>query len=336
MDRLSAQDTRLTQIVQHDAAFVACVLRRFGVRSCDIEDARQDVFMVVHRRLPEFEPRASLRSWLYRICVCVAADYRKRAHRRRERLGEEPTEPTSEARAERLAIALQFADGLQAALAKLDPLKREVFMLYEFEELSIAEVAAQLGCPLKTAFSRLYAARRELRADLRRAGYGALGVWLLWFPPWKVHALTGAPALSAASKLTAAACAASALTIAITAIPPQPQQLSIRLEHAPHEQPLLPRDALRAEVAPAPRVEPAPRAQAARVPRARAETRPFVLAQAIESTPWIEAPKPAPQAEIIPKPQPAVGLDEVLSATSIRPLLRVGPAHQPFVLVPKR
>jgi RNA polymerase sigma-70 factor (ECF subfamily) len=51
----------------------------------------------------------------------------------------------------------------------LDEDKRAVFTLYEIEELPMKEVAEALGCPLQTAYARLYAARRQFEASLRRA-----------------------------------------------------------------------------------------------------------------------------------------------------------------------
>src|SRR5688572_4381310 len=83
------EGTEFTRLFDQHAAFVTRVLRRFGVAEADAADACQEVFLVVLRKLPEFEGRAAHRTWLYRICVCVAADYRKRAHRRYER-GFEP------------------------------------------------------------------------------------------------------------------------------------------------------------------------------------------------------------------------------------------------------
>lgn len=337
-------DAQVTRIVRQDAAFVARVLRRYGVRSGDIDDARQDVFMVVHRRLPEFEARAALRTWLYRICVCVAADYRKRAHRRRER-GGDTLEPRSEPCADRLAISAQLARGLEQALERIDPRKRAVFVLYEFEELTITEIAAQLGCPPKTAFSRLYAARRELHADLRRAGYAALPACLLWLPPWKANALAAAPQLVAAGKLGATACVAAFALVSVHTLPVREPYAIVSLgageDDAALPVPIAPADPLRVE-APPPAPVPTPVSRPPRVRRPRAQ---YASARPVDPPPaaasdWIQAPTP----KVLPPaaaaaPPPAVGLDEVLSATSIRPLLRVGPAKSQrgsFLLVPPR
>src|SRR5262245_54373284 len=57
-------------------------LRRLGVEPSGLDDAVQDVFVVVHRRLAEFDGR-SLRAWLYAIAVRVASDHRRSASHRR-------------------------------------------------------------------------------------------------------------------------------------------------------------------------------------------------------------------------------------------------------------
>src|SRR5262249_6012708 len=53
-------------------------LRRLGVEEASLDDALQDVFVVVHRRLGDFENRSTLKTWIIGIAVRVAADYRRR------------------------------------------------------------------------------------------------------------------------------------------------------------------------------------------------------------------------------------------------------------------
>src|SRR4051812_1143348 len=74
----------VAEVFREHAPFVWRALRRLGVREADVEDACQEVFVVVHRRLADFEGRSSVRTWVYGICVRVASDWRKRAHVRRE------------------------------------------------------------------------------------------------------------------------------------------------------------------------------------------------------------------------------------------------------------
>ena len=69
--------------------FVWQRLRQLGVPDCDVDDVTQEVFLVVQRKLHEFEGRSSLRTWLYAIALRKASDYRRRARHYREELMEE-------------------------------------------------------------------------------------------------------------------------------------------------------------------------------------------------------------------------------------------------------
>jgi RNA polymerase sigma-70 factor, ECF subfamily len=73
-------------------AFVWRTLRALGVTEHQVEDALQDVFVVVHRRLAGFEGRSTLRSWLFAICRHTAQAYRRRAHRAHRDNAELPDE----------------------------------------------------------------------------------------------------------------------------------------------------------------------------------------------------------------------------------------------------
>lgn len=159
----------LARVYREHVPYVWRSLKHLGVLEADVEDVAHDVFLVVARKLDGFEERSSLKTWIYGICLRTAADYRGRAFRRREVLtGEVPAE------AERSAPALQERElsgkrersRLVDLLSGLPDEQREVFVLYEVEELTMREVAEILVCPLQTAYSRLHAARRSLRESL--------------------------------------------------------------------------------------------------------------------------------------------------------------------------
>lgn len=145
-------------------------LRTLGVRDAWLDDALQDVFLVVQRRLPEFDGRAELRTWLYAIAVRVARKYRARA-------GKEPAsiedgalgeEPASDGDGERSAHSNERLLLARRALAALDDAKREVFVLARVEQMSAPEMALVLGVPLNTVYSRLRAARQAFEAEVCR------------------------------------------------------------------------------------------------------------------------------------------------------------------------
>jgi RNA polymerase sigma-70 factor (ECF subfamily) len=143
------------------------ILRRLGVPIAQLDDAAQDVFLVVHRRLDKFDPRSPLRSWIFAIAVRVASEYRRRAARRR-------TEALDEALADRSASPMErqeLQDSvrlLDELLGSLDEKRRVVFVLSELEQLTAPEIADVLGENLNTVYSRLRKARQGFEAALAR------------------------------------------------------------------------------------------------------------------------------------------------------------------------
>jgi RNA polymerase sigma-70 factor (ECF subfamily) len=157
------------EVYEQHFDFVWRSLRRLGVGPSALDDAVQEVFLVVHRRLAEFEGRSSLKTWLFGISLKVAQRVARNQARHPATELPEPatlgsTEPTPQDEvARREAIAL-----LYAILDELDDEKRAVFVMVELEQLSAPEIAEELGIPLNTVYSRLRAARREFEASLKR------------------------------------------------------------------------------------------------------------------------------------------------------------------------
>jgi hypothetical protein len=113
---------------------------------------------------------------LHGIAVRVASQYRRSARARYERLVQTESEDALQAAIGREVCAARSLDDaalrnkLEVALLELSAPQRDVFVLHELHERSMHEVAAELDIPLKTGFSRLYAARRALCESLRAAG----------------------------------------------------------------------------------------------------------------------------------------------------------------------
>jgi RNA polymerase sigma-70 factor (ECF subfamily) len=150
------------------APFVWRVVAPLGVREADLEDVCQEVFLVVHRRLGTFAGQSSVRTWVCGICFRVASEYRRRASNRREQPVAELPEraiPALQIEAIDHQRALLWLDGV---LDTLDDDKRAAFVLFEIEEMPMTDVAEALGCPLPTAYARLYAARKHIEAAARR------------------------------------------------------------------------------------------------------------------------------------------------------------------------
>lgn len=144
--------------------FVWRSVRGLGVPDRNVDDAVQDVFIVVHRQLARFAGSSSIRSWLFGIARRVASDHRRWA-RRKDR-GEELRENDVVAGAPQVE-AVASAEALRtlhAILDRLDDDKREVFVLLEIERMTAPEAADVLGINVNTVYSRLRAARQAFNA----------------------------------------------------------------------------------------------------------------------------------------------------------------------------
>lgn len=164
----SETTTKLRSIYDAEFLFVCRTLFQLGVPESDIPDAVQEVFLVVNRRLAEFEHRAKLRTWIYRICAFVARGRRRLAHVRREIPHDDQDLD------ERFCTDVAQADEpsdlavLNTLLSQLNSQQREVFVLFEIEGCSGPEVAELLKCPLPTVYSRLRLARDAFFAAVDR------------------------------------------------------------------------------------------------------------------------------------------------------------------------
>lgn len=154
-------------VFREHSAFVFRLLRRLGVPDADLDDATQDVFLIVHRSLDRYEERSHMRAWLYRISVREAS----RLRRKRPPVSTVDVDLLSEPAAnspEAAAEAQEARADFDRLLSVLDEDRRTVFVLYEVEELPMEEVAAVVGCPLATAYSRLRSARKLVIAAAKR------------------------------------------------------------------------------------------------------------------------------------------------------------------------
>jgi RNA polymerase sigma-70 factor (ECF subfamily) len=139
----------------------------YGVDDALLDDAAQDVFMVVHRRWGDYDGRTAFRSWLLGIVRRVASGYRRAGRRLRARLDQlhaPPQPPSIEVR----LVQRETLEHVRASIASLGTRHREVFVLAELEGLTAPEIAETLGIKLNTVYSRLRAARERFGATLVR------------------------------------------------------------------------------------------------------------------------------------------------------------------------
>ena len=165
----AASVQEITRLFEQHADFVQRALSRFGVPDADVEDALQEVFVVVAHRLDSYVERGAMRAWLYVIARGVALHALRANHRRARNARElsilpEPQDP-HESFQRRQAIAL-----VDAFLAQLDERIAQVFYLAEIEQLSVPEIAAAIGVKLNTVYSRLRLARGHFEKWLARLG----------------------------------------------------------------------------------------------------------------------------------------------------------------------
>jgi RNA polymerase sigma-70 factor (ECF subfamily) len=155
-------------VFEREHGYVWHSLRRLGVAERDLEDVTHDVFVVVHRKLDQYDAARALRPWLFGIAARVASDYRRKASHRFEHPGHDveavDAQPSPEARlsasdAQKLVIA---------ALQAVEADRRAVLIAVEIDELPVTEVAVALEIPLNTAYSRLRLARAEFGAAVAR------------------------------------------------------------------------------------------------------------------------------------------------------------------------
>jgi RNA polymerase sigma-70 factor, ECF subfamily len=163
-----ARAVRLRALIDRHFDFVWRSARRLGLSSADADDAAQDVFIVLARRLDEVEQHRE-RSFLFGTLLRTVATRRRSSGRRREELAADvELEPRAALDPEALSELAGVRPLLEALLDALPEPQRAVFILYELEELELAEIAELLDIPSGTVASRLRAARAAFEAAAQR------------------------------------------------------------------------------------------------------------------------------------------------------------------------
>jgi RNA polymerase sigma-70 factor (ECF subfamily) len=167
---VSDEPFELRAIYRLHARFVWLSLQRLGVYPSDLDDVAQDVFVIVHRRLDTFDRRARITTWLFGICMRVAANYRRRRRWTRELLSGwvEDERPALLVAADDVLVRREEREIAERALDRLDVAKRATFVMFEIESLSCLEIAELMNVPIGTVYSRLHGARRQLAKTIAR------------------------------------------------------------------------------------------------------------------------------------------------------------------------
>lgn len=171
-------------------AYVYRTVARHGVPRRHYDDAVHDVFLIVHLRLPSYEPRGRLKAWLAVIAWRVASKYRNDNYweplvtngddpEPMARVAAAPLDPEHEAGARECVVRL---------LNAIEPERRIVLIMHDLDEIDIPTIASVLNISKGTADNRLRLARRDYKAAWLRLdaqeryaltrGGGALGLLL--------------------------------------------------------------------------------------------------------------------------------------------------------------
>jgi RNA polymerase sigma-70 factor (ECF subfamily) len=176
-----APPAELHQLFESHLAFVWRNLRRLGVPDSQVEDAAQDVFLVVHRRLDTWRAELStVETWLFGIVLRVARNYRRAQQRRLAWLLPAPDRktlheaPSMAAGPVELLAQREAAQLFERAVGALDEAKRAVFLLVDVEQLAVPQAALALGINPNTAYWRLGKARLAFRRALLRLSEDAI------------------------------------------------------------------------------------------------------------------------------------------------------------------
>jgi RNA polymerase sigma-70 factor (ECF subfamily) len=142
-------------------------IRALGVPDAEIEDVAQDVFLVVRRKLPQFQG-GNLAGWLYRIAQLTVRNFRRLAWFKNLFSRSQDLDSTEGlAMSTTPAMALEKKQDqrvLAHMLARMTEKRRETLILFEIEGYSGNEIAALHGVPVKTVWTRLHHARKDLVA----------------------------------------------------------------------------------------------------------------------------------------------------------------------------
>jgi RNA polymerase sigma-70 factor, ECF subfamily len=162
----ASNDDACLNAFQRELDYLLRTFERLGVSPADVEDLAQEVFLVLRRTWNEYDPSRAFKPYLFGIAFRVASSHRRRWWREVPYAfvdaPDHAPSPDREYEAHR-ARALVLA-----ALQKIPLPRRAVLLMHDLDQMPMQEVAATLGLPLFTAYSRLRKARVELETSVTR------------------------------------------------------------------------------------------------------------------------------------------------------------------------
>lgn len=159
----------MKKIIEDNQGLIKSIIKKItGMYNEDIE---QEVYIKTWKSLPQYEETGKLKSWIAAIAASVCKDYFKSSTYRQsnsEISGDEVLQTKAVAASqEKVVDAKRRQKIILKAVNELPSKMRKVVILYEFEEMTLEQIAQKLGEPLGTIKSRLYNARKILADKLK-------------------------------------------------------------------------------------------------------------------------------------------------------------------------
>jgi RNA polymerase sigma-70 factor, ECF subfamily len=163
---LPAPDSGCLDTFEREIDYLFRTLQRLGARAEDIDDLLQDIFLILYRNWPTLDATRAIRPWLFGVAFRVVRSHRRRRAREtcHDDLDPQDGGASPEIRLqEQQSLALLFA-----ALERLPAARRSVVTMHDLEGLEVIEIARRLSLTKFGVYARLYKARRELAAAVKR------------------------------------------------------------------------------------------------------------------------------------------------------------------------
>jgi RNA polymerase sigma-70 factor (ECF subfamily) len=153
--------------------------RRMGVPAASLDDVCQEVFLAIHRRLPYFTGRSSVRTWIFGFVLNIVQVHHRSQRRKSvshravgELLDPDTLTDNGQASADERMRSAEAVRMARQALEEIPAEKRAVFVMAELEGLTAGEIARGLDINVNTVYARLRSARRHFQRLVRRKALG--------------------------------------------------------------------------------------------------------------------------------------------------------------------
>ena len=156
----SPEQPAFAEVFKREYGFVWRSLRHLGVPPAELDDAAQDLFVVVFRRWEDYDQSRDIRGWLWGIAQRVARGRRRGEHRHRRKLALVRFDDVDR-RFEQSIERGDAADFVDQFMSRLSNELRDVFVLVDIEGLTAPEVAHALQLNVNTVYSRLRVGRQR-------------------------------------------------------------------------------------------------------------------------------------------------------------------------------